>query len=40
MPQPKGHLIAPPSPSQDLSFLDKGSVTPLPPGNEEWVQDE
>ena len=38
LPQPQGPLIAPPSPSQDLSCLDKCSVTHLPMGNEEWAQ--
>ena len=33
-PFPQGPLGASPSPSQDLSFLDKGSATPLPPVNE------
>ena len=35
---PQGPLGSPPSPSQYLSFLDKGSATPLPLGNEEKVQ--
>ncbi len=37
-PQPQGIKGSLPSPSQDLSFLDKGLATPLPPGDEEQVQ--
>jgi hypothetical protein len=37
-PQPQGPLSSPPSPSQDLSYLDKGLVTPLHLGNEEGTR--
>ena len=36
----QGPLGASPSPSQDLSFIDKGSIFSLPLSNEEQAQDE
>lgn len=39
-PQPQGIKMAPPSPNLDSFCMDKSSTIPLPPGNEEQVQDE